>query len=694
MERWTDAARLIDALPEAQRNVALVRYARARAAMELGESAQALALLSGLEQALPQLHAAILEQRAELTLELGPFEAAAAHYAQRNEPEAWLKAALAFERAGDIKKARALVERTLARSLKMRAKNSARKLQIEGRAMRARLCEKSGQLALAGADLRWLATVAPTSPHANGVDARIGELLPRSGLTPAERLERAAAMAREGRIEDTDRELALIESALRQPGERASALRARGMARFTARRDYEAASEFLAKAAGVFPAQADKDLFYAARALSRGQHDDRAIELYESLAKRFPRSSWAEHARFLSARLTYIAGRWQAAADAYNRYLARHPAGRYDENAKFERAVAWLAGGQANRAAQALNDLGRAEKDSRMRARLLELEGTAWLQSGQSERAAERYRQAIGEQPLSFAALASSVRLQQLELTPPPLLEPQQTTALAAPPLTLRLPASVELLREVGLDRDAEVELALHSSVLERQYAPRSNEALCSAFGLLAGASERYRIGQRAARPEALSRTPTQASRWLWDCVYPRPYSSLVSELAAKESIPPELLYAVMRQESAFRPGVVSPAGAVGLMQLLESTAQSLATELGVEFAPARLASPPYNVELAGRYLRKLLDMFGGNVALTAAAYNAGPQAVARWLASGENLPLDVFVARIPFDETREYVERVTGNFARYAYLAGGESAVPRLAMELEKGLRVPPDAY
>lgn len=693
VERWADAARLIDALPPAERSDALVRYARARAAMKLGEAAQARALLVDLERELPELSTAITEQRAELELEVGPFEAAAAHYAKRPDPEAWLKAALAFERAGDPKKARALTERALARALSLTAKNRAQKLQVEARALRARLCEQLGQRALAGADLRWLATVAPTSPHASGIDARIDQLLPYGALTPAERLERAAAMAREGRVEETDRELALVESALRLPGQRAAALRSRGMARFAARRDYEAASEFLAKAAGLFPAQADKDLFYAARALSRGHHDERAIELYQSLAKRFPQSSWAEHARFLTARLTYIAGRWAAAADAYNRYLTRHRAGRYDANAKFERAVAWLADGQALRAAQAFAELNRTEEEPRTRVRLLELEGTAWLRGGAVDRAAERYREAMREQPLSFAALASAARLQQLERAAPAQLEPQNSQP-APPPLALRLPASVELLRHAGLDRDAELELVTHAGALSRRHAPRSSEALCSAFGLLAGASERYRVGQRAARPEALNRAPTAASRWLWDCVYPRPYASLVRELAAKEGVPAELIYAIMRQESAFRPAVGSPAGAVGLMQLLESTAQALANELNVEFEPERLTSPPYNLELATRYLRKLLDMFGGNVALTVASYNAGPKAVSRWLESGEHLPLDVFVARIPYDETREYVERVLGNLARYAYLSGGDAAVPKLALDIQKGLRAPADAY
>jgi soluble lytic murein transglycosylase len=86
---------------------------------------------------------------------------------------------------------------------------------------------------------------------------------------------------------------------------------------------------------------------------------------------------------------------------------------------------------------------------------------------------------------------------------------------------------------------------------------------------------------------------------------------------------------------------------------------------------------------LGARYLRKLLDWFAGNLALAAAGYNAGPSAVERWITNSPGLELDLFVARIPYEETRAYVERVVGNHARYRYLAGGESAVPKVALSL-----------
>ena len=100
------------------------------------------------------------------------------------------------------------------------------------------------------------------------------------------------------------------------------------------------------------------------------------------------------------------------------------------------------------------------------------------------------------------------------------------------------------------------------------------------------------------------------------------------------------------------------------------------------------------NIQLGAYYLAKLLRTFGGSAALAVGAYNAGPVAMSRWLESGETLPLDLFVARIPYSETRTYVRRVLGNLARYQYLTSPDGAIPTLSLELPKGARAGEDAF
>jgi soluble lytic murein transglycosylase len=126
----------------------------------------------------------------------------------------------------------------------------------------------------------------------------------------------------------------------------------------------------------------------------------------------------------------------------------------------------------------------------------------------------------------------------------------------------------------------------------------------------------------------------------------------------------------------------------------MPGTAERIADELGDKLESQSLTRAYANVHLGSAYLRKLIDSFQGNVPLAVAAYNAGPQAVSRWLSGGENLPLDLFVARIPYEETRVYVGRVLSNAARYAYLEGGEGAVQAPALELPKGVKLPENSY
>ncbi len=132
------------------------------------------------------------------------------------------------------------------------------------------------------------------------------------------------------------------------------------------------------------------------------------------------------------------------------------------------------------------------------------------------------------------------------------------------------------------------------------------------------------------------------------------------------------LLYAVIRQESAFETDARSASGALGLMQLMPATASAMAKRIGVPFSPARLLTDPnYNLRLGRHYLDDLLENFGGSYALAIAAYNAGPRRVRQWLGElgdprGGKAGMVDWIEMIPFDETREYVERVLENVQIY----------------------------
>lgn len=151
-------------------------------------------------------------------------------------------------------------------------------------------------------------------------------------------------------------------------------------------------------------------------------------------------------------------------------------------------------------------------------------------------------------------------------------------------------------------------------------------------------------------------------------------------------------VYAIARQESEFRSNVKSPAGALGLMQLMPATAKRMAKETGQRYSVRRLTSDPvYNLSLGSAYLAKRTDNFNGSYIMAAAAYNAGKSRVDTWMGrfgdprSGRVDPVD-WVERIPFSETRNYVQRVMENVQVYRALLNGGAARLQLSADLARG--------
>jgi peptidoglycan lytic transglycosylase len=141
------------------------------------------------------------------------------------------------------------------------------------------------------------------------------------------------------------------------------------------------------------------------------------------------------------------------------------------------------------------------------------------------------------------------------------------------------------------------------------------------------------------------------------------------------------LLFAIMRQESAFERDAISRVGARGLMQLMPATASSIATKMQLPFSADRLtADGLYNVLLGRSYLETLIDDFGGSYALAIASYNAGPGRVRQWLRDygdprGGSIDMVDWIEMIPINETRNYVQRVLENLQIYRGQVGRDSA-------------------
>jgi tetratricopeptide (TPR) repeat protein len=139
--------------------------------------------------------------------------------------------------------------------------------------------------------------------------------------------------------------------------------------------------------------------------------------------------------------------------------------------------------------------------------------------------------------------------------------------------------------------------------------------------------------------------------------LYPFYYAKQVDSAAAKFAIPQELIWSVIKKESAFEAKVISYANAYGLMQLLPGTASQVARQLRIPFrSTEQLFDPEINIEMGSYYLSSLLRRYDNNYVMALAGYNAGPHRVDRWKKVYDTDDDDLFMENLEFEQTRAYV--------------------------------------
>jgi soluble lytic murein transglycosylase len=219
----------------------------------------------------------------------------------------------------------------------------------------------------------------------------------------------------------------------------------------------------------------------------------------------------------------------------------------------------------------------------------------------------------------------------------------------------------------------------------------RARELLLA--GMRTEALAEWQHGVRGLAPAVQPQVVHLGMRWQWYDVsiatatqqrifddyallYPRPYDADVRTAVASSGLSTELVYGVLRQESLYRPDAISSAGAVGLLQMLPETARRTARRAQHPLPrPADLLDTAINVRLGAAHLKELVDQFGGQVPLALAGYNAGPGAALRWLPE-QPMDTDVWIENIPFNETRNYVQRILWHTVVFSWLGSGQPQV------------------
>lgn len=420
-----------------------------------------------------------------------------------------------------------------------------------------------------------------------------------------------------------------------------------------------------------------------------------APAIYRRLAEEMPDHPFADDALFFQGELLARAGRVRAARAALERVARFYPEGDYHSEALF--ALFWLerSEGHLARALRVLQRLeagARGAKDQAQRERALYWRARALADLGHRGAALECYAELARVFPAGYYSLLARSRVAELDparaAPPAPLAAtkgpategraaPAAPAALAAPGPSgalrdsPRLAAALELLR-LGLPDLAQEELlAIDRAPLRKEPTPRALRLLV----LLLARTGDARLAHSVARSElaadlASAQTPETAT--LVRVAYPLAFREAISKSSQEAGIDPDLLQALIREESALDPKIHSWAGAVGLCQLMPFTAREVAGWLKLPHVTVDgLHQPELNIRLGATYLARLIRQFKNNVALSLAAYNAGGGAVNGWLRQTSAQDLDEFVEQIPVAETRNYVKKVLRSYAVYQSLNG-----------------------
>jgi soluble lytic murein transglycosylase len=270
--------------------------------------------------------------------------------------------------------------------------------------------------------------------------------------------------------------------------------------------------------------------------------------------------------------------------------------------------------------------------------------------------------------PFSYYGWRAQMRLGAAGPGPGPSREPLEESPGRLAPEALR---RARILIEAGMSEEARAEIARHVT------GARSLSDRLKLAQLATDAGD-YNQAQRLvvdAYSGQLARGPIRRFEDLWWYAWPSAFSPEVGHATRSEgSVEPALVYSIMREESGYRPDVISPVGARGLLQIMTATGEVLAQKQGLDvFDADDLFVPRTNISLGAGYLAELSNQFDGRLSASIASYNAGPEAVREWISEVEVEDAgdrdDEWVESIPYEQTRNYVKRVLRSLYVYRTL-------------------------
>ena len=408
--------------------------------------------------------------------------------------------------------------------------------------------------------------------------------------------------------------------------------------------------------------EAPKALYQVGQILWNRHDNVQALEYFKQVAERYPANAFTDKAQYASADIYEWQGKKDEAIALYREVAASTPSSEVRDDALWRLAWLYYRSGPLPESYTAFKALAEQTKDAPRRTAALYWRGRVAEKIGDIELAKQLYRQVLNAGDESYyQALAAGALIRAGEAVE----EPKRSRGSIAPDPGSRISPQVAF----HLARARE---------LSKLSIPDLANGELDEIARMAGKQTRLRpllmreyfknqaYGRSLALANQLSASYSDRNIYR----FPLAYWDAIQEKAGERGMDPYLLLAVIRQESLFDTRARSPAFALGLMQLLPSTASRMAKQVGL--APPsndQLFDPDVNLTLGSQYLKQLLERYSNNWFKAIAAYNAGEAAVDRWEKEIATDDIEEFVERIPYVETRGYVKLVIRNHRIYKNL-------------------------
>lgn len=430
--------------------------------------------------------------------------------------------------------------------------------------------------------------------------------------------------------------------------------------------------EAISQNAGATVEARAQALYFLAE-IARDKDDrNRHAELISQLRTLAPDSSSFQDALLSGGNMYLLKKDYESAARFYAEIYSRQPNGKYSPYAHWK--TAWLNYriGKKDEAKRLFEEQitlypASAEAPAALywRGRLAEEDGDQPLARAYYQKLSHNYRYFyyanLGRDRLSKIGLENVSDPPSLGKLPP-LPLPSQTWE--APDDNLRV-KKAQVLANAALYDFAMKEL-------EAASPGGSTWLAATAAQMYADSGSYHRAIEmlKHAVPNYFSADLGQLPRPVWQGLFPRPYWEDLKKNALLNQLDPYVVASLIRQESEFNPVALSPANAMGLMQLLPTVGKGLAKQEKIRgFSSNELFVPNVNLQLGTRYFKRMLDHYDGQLEYALAAYNAGEDRVDEWRKSGSFKDVQEFVESIPFTETREYVQAIMRNAVLYRLL-------------------------